>query len=105
MVWRGRTPSRGWLEPSGRAGWPGRWRASRRRSCPGPAPAPAWALGPTIAILVALGFIVSWAAGVWTEVLWFDALGFTSVFVTELTTKILLFAVGFVVTAARRLEA
>jgi uncharacterized protein len=82
--------------PGGRAGGgrPGGGRAPsllRRRRGP---------LGPTIAILVALGFLVSWAAGVWTEVLWFDALGFTSVFVTELTTKILLFAVGFVVTGA-----
>ena len=55
-------------------------------------------LGPTIAILVALGFLISWAAGVWTEVLWFDSLDFRSVFVTELSAKVVLFVVGFVLT-------
>ena len=57
-------------------------------------------LGPTIAILSALAILVSVGAGVWTDVLWFDSLGYTDVFVTELTTKILLFTVGFVLTAA-----
>jgi uncharacterized membrane protein (UPF0182 family) len=56
-------------------------------------------LGPTIAILVALGFLISLAASLWTEVLWFDSVGYEGVFVTELTTKILLFTVGFVLTA------
>jgi uncharacterized membrane protein (UPF0182 family) len=55
---------------------------------------------PTIVILVVLGFVVSILASLWTEVLWFDSVGFQGVFVTELTTKILLFVVGFVVTAA-----
>ncbi|HEX5523519.1 MAG TPA: UPF0182 family protein [Pedococcus sp.] len=57
-------------------------------------------LGPTIAILVALGFFGSLAASVWTDVLWFDSVGFRTVFVTELTTKILLFTVGAVLTGA-----
>ena len=57
-------------------------------------------LGPTIAILSALAILVSVGAGLWTDVLWFDSLGYTDVFVTELTTKILLFTVGFVLTAA-----
>ena len=57
-------------------------------------------LGPTIAILAALAVVVSVGAGLWTDILWFDSLGFTNVFVTELTTKILLFTVGFVLTAA-----
>ena len=57
-------------------------------------------LGPTIAILVALGFFGSLAASVWSDVLWFDSLGFRTVFVTELTTKILLFTVGAVLTGA-----
>ena len=57
-------------------------------------------LGPTIAILSALAILVSVGAGLWTDVLWFDSLGYTDVFVTELITKILLFTVGFVLTAA-----
>ncbi|NYG06169.1 hypothetical protein BJ986_000656 [Phycicoccus badiiscoriae] len=54
---------------------------------------------PTIVILVVLGFLVSILASLWTEVLWFDSVGYEGVFVTELTTKILLFVVGFVLTA------
>ena len=56
-------------------------------------------LAPTIVILVVLGFVVSLAASVWTEVLWFDSVGYEGVFVTELTTKIVLFTVGFLLTA------
>ncbi|MGO4340563.1 UPF0182 family membrane protein [Pedococcus sp. 2YAF34] len=55
---------------------------------------------PTILILVVLGFIVSIASSLWTEVLWFDSVGYESVFTTQLTTKILLFVIGFVITAA-----
>jgi hypothetical protein len=55
---------------------------------------------PTIAILVALAVIISLASSLWTEVLWYDSVGYEGVFVTELTTKILLFTVGFVLTAA-----
>ena len=50
-------------------------------------------------ILVVLGFAVSITASLWTEVLWFDSVGYEGVFVTQLTTKILLFVVGFVLTA------
>lgn len=57
-------------------------------------------LGPTIAILVALAVLVSVAAGVWTDILWFDSIGFTTVYTTELVTKVVLFTVGFVLTAA-----
>jgi uncharacterized protein len=57
-------------------------------------------LGPTVAILGALAVLVSLAAGVWTDILWFDSLGYTQVFTTELTTKVLLFTVGFLLTAA-----
>ena len=57
-------------------------------------------LVPTIAILVALAVLVSIAAGVWTDVLWFSSIGFTKVYTTELVTKILLFTVGFILTAA-----
>ncbi|GAA4719925.1 UPF0182 family protein [Pedococcus ginsenosidimutans] len=49
---------------------------------------------------MALGFVVSIASSLWTEVLWFDSVGYESVFTTQLTTKILLFVVGFVITAA-----
>jgi uncharacterized membrane protein (UPF0182 family) len=56
-------------------------------------------LGPTIAIIVALLFVVSMAASVWTEVLWFDSVGYRGVFFTELWTKVLLFVVGFLIVA------
>ncbi|WP_270888414.1 UPF0182 family membrane protein [Pedococcus sp. 5OH_020] len=56
-------------------------------------------LAPTIAILVALGFVVSITASLWTEVLWFHSVGYEGVFVTELTTKILLFTIAFILTA------
>lgn len=55
---------------------------------------------PTLVVLVVLGFIVSLMASLWTEVLWFSSVGYEQVFVTELTTKVLLFVVGFVLTAA-----
>jgi uncharacterized membrane protein (UPF0182 family) len=57
-------------------------------------------LVPTLIVLVVLGFIVSLMASLWTEILWFSSVGYEQVFVTELTTKILLFVVGFVLTAA-----
>jgi len=56
-------------------------------------------LGPTLAILVALVVLVLLASQLWTEVLWFDSIGFERVFTTELTTKILLFVGGGLVTA------
>ncbi|MDF2093464.1 UPF0182 family protein [Knoellia sp. 3-2P3] len=56
-------------------------------------------LGPTVAILGALAVLVSLAAGLWTDILWFDSLGYTHVFTTEVTTKVLLFTVGFILTA------
>jgi uncharacterized membrane protein (UPF0182 family) len=49
-----------------------------------------------VAVLAGLAFAVSVLAGLWTELLWFDSLGFTSVFTTQLVTKTLLFAVGAV---------
>ncbi|MEP6856061.1 MAG: UPF0182 family protein [Pedococcus sp.] len=63
----------------------------RRR--PGP-------LAPTIFILVALSFLVSIGASLWTEVLWFGSVGYTSVFTTQLVTKVVLFLVGFLITSA-----
>jgi uncharacterized membrane protein (UPF0182 family) len=55
---------------------------------------------PTLVVLVVLAFVASMAASLWTEVLWFDSVGFRGVFVTQLTTKILLFTIAFVITAA-----
>ncbi|SDO62478.1 hypothetical protein SAMN04489867_0180 [Pedococcus dokdonensis] len=55
---------------------------------------------PTLIVLVVLGFAVSLLASLWTEVLWFDSVGYRQVFTTELFTKVLLFVVGFVITAA-----
>src|SRR6476620_9496513 len=57
-------------------------------------------LGPTLAILVALVVLVLLASQLWTEVLWFDSVGFERVFTTELTTKIVLFVLGGLLTAA-----
>ncbi|HET7661898.1 MAG TPA: UPF0182 family protein [Oryzihumus sp.] len=56
-------------------------------------------LGPTLAILVALIVLVVLASQLWTDVLWFDSIGFERVFTTELTTKTLLFVGGGLVTA------
>ena len=57
-------------------------------------------LGPTIAIVVALVFVLSLAASVWTEVLWFGSVGYSGVFWTEWWTKFALFAIGLVIVAA-----
>ncbi len=47
-------------------------------------------------VVVALSLVAQF----WTEILWFDSVGFRSVFVTELGAKILLGVVGGIVTAA-----
>jgi uncharacterized membrane protein (UPF0182 family) len=57
-------------------------------------------LAPTIAILIVLGFLVTIFASLWTEILWFGSVGYTDVFTKQLWTKVLLFVVGFVITAA-----
>ena len=57
-------------------------------------------LAPTLAILGIIIVLVTIAAQWWTEVLWFDSVGFTSVFWIELTTKIGLFVACALVTAA-----
>ncbi|HZJ06732.1 MAG TPA: UPF0182 family protein, partial [Nocardioidaceae bacterium] len=54
---------------------------------------------PTLAILAIIVVLVSVTAQWWTEVLWFDSVGFTSVFWTELITKVGLFVVGGLITA------
>ena len=54
---------------------------------------------PTLVILGVLILAVTLAAQVWTDVLWFDSVGFTKVFWVELWTKIGLFVVGGLITA------
>ncbi|MHB1474085.1 MAG: UPF0182 family membrane protein [Dermatophilaceae bacterium] len=57
-------------------------------------------LVPTLAILGIIIVLVTIAAQWWTEVLWFDSVGFTTVFWVELTTKIGLFVACGLLTAA-----
>jgi len=56
-------------------------------------------LAPTLAILAIIIVAVTLVAQLWTEVLWFDSVGFTKVFWVELLTKTGLFVVGTVLTA------
>ncbi|WP_149204338.1 UPF0182 family protein [Actinotalea subterranea] len=57
------------------------------------------ALGPTIVVLVAAGILLMITSQVWTEVLWYDQLGFLEVLKTEWFTRIALFAGAFLVMA------
>jgi uncharacterized membrane protein (UPF0182 family) len=57
-------------------------------------------LAPTLAILGIIIVAITIAAQLWTEVLWFDSVGFTTVFRVELFTKIGLFVVAGLITAA-----
>ncbi len=54
---------------------------------------------PTLIALAILLVVLSLLAQLWTEVLWYDSVGFRSVFTTELLTKAALFALGFAITA------
>ena len=66
-----------------------------------PAPTrPRGPLVPTLLVLVGLAIVVSLVAQFWTEILWFDSVGFRSVFVTELGAQVLLGVVGGLLTAA-----
>jgi uncharacterized protein len=59
--------------------------------------------GPLVPTLIILGVIVlaiTLAATVWTDVLWFDSVGFTKVFWVEMLTKVGLFVVCGLITAA-----
>lgn len=58
-------------------------------------PARRGALGPTIVVLLILAGSLSAIAEVWTDVLWYDQLGFTRVFWTEWIARLALFALGF----------
>lgn len=53
------------------------------------------AFGPTVVVLLILAGVVVSLAEVWTDVLWYDQLGFTRVFWTEWLARSLLFVLGF----------
>nr|WP_127126789.1 UPF0182 family protein [Georgenia sp. SYP-B2076] len=52
---------------------------------------------PTIVVLAVLAAIIMALAQVWTEVQWFQQLGFTKVVVTEWLTRTILFVIGFAI--------
>src|SRR5690625_494797 len=49
-------------------------------------------------VLIIIGLVT--AANFWTDYLWFDAVGFTTVFLTEMRTRALMFVAGALVMAA-----
>ncbi|MFZ1286603.1 MAG: UPF0182 family protein [Candidatus Phosphoribacter sp.] len=80
-------------DPDGPAGGqppPTRPQAYPRRRSP---------LGMTLSALAVLAIILSAAAQVWTEVLWFDSVKLRSVFTTQLGAQALLGIVGGLITA------
>ncbi len=56
-------------------------------------------LVPTILVLVALGLLLLALAQLWTQVLWYNQVGFAQVLWTEWGTRTALFIIGFVVMA------
>ncbi len=58
------------------------------------------ALAPTLVVLGVLVVLVLVMAQVWTEVLWYDQLGYVQVLGTEWGTRAVLFVAGFLVMAA-----
>jgi len=90
-------PARG-AGPGGGAG--GR---IRRPGGPGPGgpglPPRRGPLGTTLIILAGLAILALMAAGVLTDVWWYDSVGFRDVFLTQLGTRVLLFVAAFVLTA------
>ncbi len=70
---------------------PGRPAAERNWRRQGP-------LLPTLAILAVLILAIVLGAQFWTELLWFDSVGFETVFATEISTKIILFVLGAAIT-------
>ena len=56
-------------------------------------------IGVTLAVLAGVVILVMILAQVWTEVLWYDQVGFFQVLRNEWATRVILFAVGFVVMA------
>lgn len=73
------------------------------RSGPGGPAGPArrrGVLGPTIGVLVALFFLSTLAAQMITDLWWFNSVGYRSVFTTQLLVRVVLFVLGFAITAA-----
>ena len=65
-------------------------RLQRRRRGP---------LLPTLLVLATLALLATAASGVWTDILWYRSVGFSTVFTTNLLTRIVLGAVGFLLVA------
>ena len=68
----------------------------------GPAQAPRRRRSPLTVTLFALAvvvMVVTWLAGLWTDLLWYDSVGFRNVFTTVLLTRGLLFLIGFLIVA------
>ncbi|MGV1007039.1 MAG: UPF0182 family protein [Dermatophilaceae bacterium] len=84
---------REWFEkddqPGARNGPPARASATKRRS----------PLGITIVVLAVLAIAGTIIAQVWTEVLWFDSVGFRTVFTTQLGVQLLLGILGGLIAA------
>ena len=90
-------PARG-SGPGGGAGSGGRIRRPGRPGGAG-VPPKRGPLGTTLAILAGIAILALMAAGVLTDVWWYDSVGFRDVFLTQLGTRVLLFVAAFVVTA------
>lgn len=52
-----------------------------------------------VGILAAILFALLSAAGIYTDWLWFDQLGYEEVFLTQILGQVIAFAIGFVVMA------
>ncbi|WP_298455972.1 UPF0182 family protein [uncultured Cellulomonas sp.] len=57
-------------------------------------------LVPTLLVLAGLAVLLMFLAQIWTEVLWYDVLGYVQVLRIEWLTRALLFVAGFVLMAA-----
>ncbi len=75
----------------GGAARPPRPQAEKRRRGP---------LGTTLLVLAGIAILGGIAADILTDVWWFDSVGFRSVFVKELTTKLVIFAVAAILTGS-----
>jgi uncharacterized membrane protein (UPF0182 family) len=90
----------------GSGGRPGGFGSGRMAGGPGRPPMPQFTfrrrgpLIPTLVVLAILVVLVTLAAQLWTDVLWFDSVGYTKVFWIQIWTKVGLFVVGGLVTAA-----
>ncbi|GAA4416442.1 UPF0182 family protein [Georgenia halophila] len=58
------------------------------------------ALVPTLVVLAVVAAVVLALAQVWTEIRWYEQLGFTDVLIREWTTRGVLFVIGFLVMGA-----